>query len=193
MKLEEYKSQAITRLNKSIAHNEKEKMNYACMGLFEETGEVIAEFRKPLFKGNFHEKPLDIEDIKSELGDLMWYLALICKNTDIDMNQFKPIYNDKEKINKREKIIQIALKMGKQTGKIIEEYEKVYIQKTEKEELISEIQKQYNNICELVNQIDINIDDILNENIRKINSRYNEKGEKENVRHVPYQNHGPDF
>ena len=99
MKLEEYKSQAITRLNKSIAHNEKEKMNYACMGLFEETGEVIAEFRKPLFKGNFHEKPLDIEDIKSELGDLMWYLALICKNTDIDMNQFKPIYNDKEKIN----------------------------------------------------------------------------------------------
>ena len=46
MKLEEYKSQAITRLNKSIAHNEKEKMNYACMGLFEETGEVIAEFRK---------------------------------------------------------------------------------------------------------------------------------------------------
>ena len=59
-----------------------------------------------------------------------------------------------------------------------EEYEKVYIQKTEKEELISEIQKQYNNICELVNQIDINIDDILNENIRKINSRYNEKGEK---------------
>ena len=146
MKLEEYKSQAITRLNKSIAHNEKEKMNYACMGLFEETGEVIAEFRKPLFKGNFHEKPLDIE----------------------------------EKINKREKIIQIALKMGKQTGKIIEEYEKVYIQKTEKEELISEIQKQYNNICELVNQININIDDILNENIRKINSRYNEKGEKEN-------------
>ena len=70
--------------------------------------------------------------------------------------------------------------MGKQTWKIIEEYEKVYIQKTEKEELISEIQKQYNNICELVNQIDINIDDILNENIRKINSRYNEKGEKEN-------------
>ena len=180
MKLEEYKSQAITRLNKSIAHNEKEKMNYACMGLFEETGEVIAEFRKPLFKCNFHEKPLDIEDIKSELGDLMWYLALICKNTDIDMNQFKAIYNDKEKINKREKIIQIALKMGKQTGKIIEEYEKVYIQKTEKEELISEIQKQYNNICELVNQIDINIDDILNENIRKINSRYNEKGEKKN-------------
>ena len=66
MKLEEYKSQAITRLNKSIAHNEKEKMNYACMGLFEETGEVIAEFRKQLFKGNFHEKPLDIEDLKSE-------------------------------------------------------------------------------------------------------------------------------
>lgn len=67
MKLEEYKSQAITRLNKSIAHNEKEKMNYACMGLFEETGEVIAEFRKPLFKGNFHEKPLGYRRYKKRI------------------------------------------------------------------------------------------------------------------------------
>lgn len=63
MKLEEYKSQAITRLNKSIAHNEKEKMNYACMGLFEETGEVIAEFRKPLFKGGISMKNLWIQKI----------------------------------------------------------------------------------------------------------------------------------
>ena len=39
MKLEEYKSQAITRLNKSIAFDQKENMYYACMGLVEETGE----------------------------------------------------------------------------------------------------------------------------------------------------------
>ena len=180
MELEEYKNQAITRLNKSIANNEKEKKNYASMGLIEETGEVIAEFRKPLFKGNFHEKPLDIEEIKSELGDLIWYISLICKNVDIDMNQFKPIDNNKKALNTREKIIEIAIKMGEQTGKIVEEYGKIDIQKSEKDKLINEIEKQYQNICELIAQIDINLDDILNENIRKINSRYDEKGEKQN-------------
>ena len=61
------------------------------MGLVEETGEIIAELRKPLFKGNFHEKPLDTEEIKKELGDLMWYIALICKNANIDTEQLKDI------------------------------------------------------------------------------------------------------
>ena len=96
MELEEYKQIAVQRLNKTIAHNDKEKMYYACMGLMEETGEVIAELRKPLFKGNFHEKSLDIEEIKSELGDLMWYIALICRNCNINMNQIKK-YTEKKK------------------------------------------------------------------------------------------------
>ena len=67
MDLEEYKKIALARLNKSIAFDQKENMYYACMGLVEETGEIIAELRKPLFKGNFHEKPLDSEEIKKEL------------------------------------------------------------------------------------------------------------------------------
>ena len=73
------------------AFDQKENMYYACMGLVEETGEIIAELRKPLFKGNFHEKPLDTEEIKKELGDLMWYIALICKNANIDTDQLKDI------------------------------------------------------------------------------------------------------
>lgn len=38
MDLEEYKNNAIQRLNKSIEFNSKERMYYACMGLIEETG-----------------------------------------------------------------------------------------------------------------------------------------------------------
>lgn len=42
MNLEEYKNIAIQRLNKSISFDQKENMYYACMGLIEETGEIIA-------------------------------------------------------------------------------------------------------------------------------------------------------
>lgn len=178
MNLEEYKSIALQRMNKSIAFDQKENMYYACMGLIEETGEVVTELRKPLFKGNFHEKTLDIEEIKSELGDLMWYISLICKNANIDMDQLK-IYkiDDDTQISKREKIIQIAINMGQIAGQIVDEYLKLYNENNTKEELTEKINKQYENICELAKKLDITIDEILNENIKKINARYNENGE----------------
>lgn len=176
MELEEYKKKAIQRLNKSIAFDEKENMYYACMGLIEETGEIVAELRKPLFKGNFHEKTLDIEEIKSELGDLMWYIALICKNTNIDMNQLQE-HNEKESKNKREKLIQTVIEIGKSSGKIVEEYQEVYEEGTDKRQLIERIENQYANICKLAENLNLTIDEILNENIRKTSSRYNEKGE----------------
>ena len=157
MNLEEYKSMALQRMNKSIAFDQKENMYYACMGLIEETGEVVAELRKPLFKGNFHEKTLDIEEIKSELGDLMWYISLICKNANIDMDQLK-IYkiDDDTQISKREKIIQIAINMGQIAGQIVDEYLKLYNENNTKEELTEKINKQYENICELAKKIRYN-------------------------------------
>ena len=131
MDLEEYKKIALARLNKSIAFDQKENMYYACMGLVEETGEIIAELRKPLFKGNFHEKPLDTEEIKKELGDLMWYIALICKNANIDTDQLKDIeVKEDAKISKRERIIQIAINMGQVSGQIVEKYLKLYNENT---------------------------------------------------------------
>lgn len=179
MNLEEYKSKALKRLNKSIAFDQKENMYYACMGLIEETGEIIAELRKPLFKGNFHEKSLDIEEIKSELGDLMWYISLICKNANINMNQLKEYKIDENtQISKREELIQIGINMGQVAGQIVEEYMKLYAKNNNKEKLIEKISKQYENICELADKFNVTIDEILCENIRKVNHRYNEKGEK---------------
>lgn len=183
MELEQYKSIALQRLNKTIANNEKESMYYACMGIMEETGEIVAEIRKPLFKGNFHEKKLDIEKISKEIGDLTWYVSLICKNTDIDMNQIEKIRQDSNSIGtKRERLIQIAIKIGENSGKIIHEYQEVYRDKKDNVELLEKIQIQFSCICELLNELDINIDQILNINIQKVNSRYNKKGEaiKEN-------------
>lgn len=178
MELEEYKQIAVQRLNKTIAHNDKEKMYYACMGLMEETGEVIAELRKPLFKGNFHEKSLDLEEIKSELGDLMWYIALICRNCNINMNQIKKYTEKKEEdILKREKLIQIAIKLGENSGKILEYYRKTLSNESDKCKLMEFIENQYININELAENLGLKIDEILKLNIEKCYSRYNEKGE----------------
>ena len=179
MNLVEYKNIALQRLNKSIAENPKESMNYSCMGLIEETGEIIAELRKPLFKGNFHQKTLDIPSIKSELGDLMWYIALICRDYNVDISELEnnEISEDNIQLTKREKLIKASINMGKSTGQIVGECIKIYKCNNDNEKLIEKMKEQYANINELVGLLDITIEEVLDENIKKINSRYTEKGD----------------
>ena len=95
---------------------------------------MISEFRKPLFKGNFHEKPLDMQEIKSELGDLLWYIALICKNVNINIGQLQKEVAESN-LNKREALIQLSIKIGTQSGKIVEEYQNFNKGETQKENL----------------------------------------------------------
>lgn len=176
MNLVEYKNVAMKRLNKTIADNPRESMQYSLMGLIEETGEIIAELRKPLFKGNFHEKALDIENIKSELGDLMWYITLICKDYNINIEQLENIERNIQ-LPKREELIRVAIDMGQATGEIVKECISIYNGNDDNEKLGNGISKQYRNINELAGLLDITIEQILDENVEKINSRYNEKGD----------------
>lgn len=46
-----------------------------CLGLAGETGEFLDMVKKWIF----HEKPLDSEHLEKELGDVLWYAAMICK------------------------------------------------------------------------------------------------------------------
>lgn len=179
MNLVEYKKVALQRLNKTIVDNPKESMRYGCMGLIEETGEIIAELRKPLFKGNFHEKILDIPSIKSELGDLIWYMALVCKNYNVDIAKIEEleVTENYVELPKREKIIKIAINMGKATGQIVQECIEIYDDNKGAAELSDKLREQYKNINELANILGIDIEQILEENIKKINSRYTEKGD----------------
>lgn len=45
-----------------------------CLGLTGETGEFCDMVKKFIF----HEKEMDFEHLKKELGDVMWYVAMIC-------------------------------------------------------------------------------------------------------------------
>lgn len=179
MDLEEYKNKALQRINPLVEASDEESMNYICLGIAEETGEITAEIRKPLFKGNFHERPLNIEKIKDELGDLMWYIAFACKKNNINMNELNNmiLLEDSQRCtSRRERIIQLCIKMGQASGKIVEQYQLAYKNPMGRIDLEFEISDQYQNILLLCEELGISIDDVLEHNIQKANSRYDKNG-----------------
>lgn len=60
---------------------------HGVLGLTGEAGEV-ADLVK---KGIFHEKGIDQDHLKKELGDVMWYLALICKACEFDLDDIMTV------------------------------------------------------------------------------------------------------
>lgn len=65
----------------------------ACLGLSGEVG----EFNDMIKKWIFHEKPLDIEHLKKECGDIMWYIALMCHSFGWDLDEIMQMNIDKLK------------------------------------------------------------------------------------------------
>ena len=66
-----------------------------CLGLSGELG----EFNDIIKKWIFHEKPLDIEHAKKEVGDVLWYVAMICHSIGWDMETI--MHMNIEKLNAR--------------------------------------------------------------------------------------------
>lgn len=62
-----------------------------CLGLAGETG----EFNDMVKKWIFHEKDLDIGHAKKELGDVLWYVAMICESFGWELNDIMQINVDK--------------------------------------------------------------------------------------------------
>ena len=64
-----------------------------CLGLSGEVG----EFNDIIKKWIFHEKPLDEEHAKKELGDAFWYLAMICESFGWNLDEIMQMNVDKLK------------------------------------------------------------------------------------------------
>lgn len=64
-----------------------------CLGLSGEAG----EFNDMVKKWIFHEKPLDVDHAQKEVGDILWYIAMICHSFGWDMNQIMQMNIDKLK------------------------------------------------------------------------------------------------
>lgn len=65
----------------------------AALGLSGEVGELNDMLKKWIF----HEKQLDVEHLKREIGDIYWYLALICDSFEFNLDEIMQINVDKLK------------------------------------------------------------------------------------------------
>lgn len=66
----------------------------ACLGLSGEVG----EFNDMIKKWIFHEKDLDKEHLKKELGDIMWYIAMMCHTFGWDLDEIMELNINKLKV-----------------------------------------------------------------------------------------------
>ena len=56
---------------------------HAAMGISTEAGELLDALKKAIFYG----KPLDSVNLKEEVGDVMWYIAIACHALGISIEQ----------------------------------------------------------------------------------------------------------
>jgi NTP pyrophosphatase (non-canonical NTP hydrolase) len=58
----------------------KDSIIYPALGLGNEAGEVQGKIKKMLRDGTF-----DKDAIAAEIGDVLWYIAALCRDLEIDM------------------------------------------------------------------------------------------------------------
>lgn len=64
-----------------------------CLGLSGETGELLDMVKKWVF----HNKPFDEDHAKKELGDVMWYVAMIAESMGWQLDEIMQMNVDKLK------------------------------------------------------------------------------------------------
>ena len=65
-----------------------------CLGLAGESGEVLDLIKKWVF----HENELHVEHLKKELGDVRWYVAMICESMELDIDEIFQMNINKLKV-----------------------------------------------------------------------------------------------
>ena len=86
MYLKDYQRRAnrtlLDKPNRALTEEET-MIIWNAMGLAGEAGEVVDGLKKAIF----HERGIDKDEIKKELGDTLWYILALCKNLDITLEE----------------------------------------------------------------------------------------------------------
>lgn len=85
MDLNEYQKRAI----ETAVYNEKYKIIYPALGLGDEAGEVLGKVKKWL-RGDDGEGDMSEERrqaLKLEVGDVLWYLAILTRDLGFEFNE----------------------------------------------------------------------------------------------------------
>lgn len=95
MTLNEYQTEAMRTASGVANACDENLMLNGAMGLNGEAGEVIDIFKKYMFQG--HE--LDVAHIAKELGDCLWYIAILAKGAGYTLDEIAEM--NKAKLRKR--------------------------------------------------------------------------------------------
>ena len=75
--------------------NRNDLLANLCLGLAGESGEFVDVMKKHLYHGH----DLDVDAMKSEMGDILWYLSSLASSLDINLNEVAEM--NVEKLSKR--------------------------------------------------------------------------------------------
>lgn len=83
MNFKEYQKKALV----TAMHSDKYKIIYPALGLGNESGEVLGKIKKWLRGDDGGEEMSEDrrESLKGELGDVLWYLAVLAKDLDFSL------------------------------------------------------------------------------------------------------------
>jgi NTP pyrophosphatase (non-canonical NTP hydrolase) len=91
MEFKEYQKLAST----TMIYGDGNKVIYPTLGLCGEAGEVAEKVKKVLRDNNGEFTDEKKEEIKKELGDVIWYLAAISTDLGLDLNEVAQLNIDK--------------------------------------------------------------------------------------------------
>lgn len=97
MNFKEYQELAKT----TAIYPEAAKIFYPCIGLAGEVGEICEKVKKHVRDG----KVLDTEDLKKELGDVLWYLSALASDLGIDLEDVATTNYEKLKSRQERNVI----------------------------------------------------------------------------------------
>jgi NTP pyrophosphatase (non-canonical NTP hydrolase) len=96
MDIKKYMEESEKTLSKNFDVDDKRAvLLHSAIGLSTESAEILDVFKKSIYYG----KELDIVNIKEELGDMMWYFAIMLRELDIDFETL--LDKNIEKLRKR--------------------------------------------------------------------------------------------
>lgn len=84
MNLDEYQKAA---LRTAAPRDKKNEFLHLVLGLVGESGEIAEKVKKIIRDHDSDLSKVDIEDLKKELGDVMWYIAVIADYFDISLSE----------------------------------------------------------------------------------------------------------
>ena len=108
MNFEEYQKQSVkTAIYPTIndiqnANNNDNNIYYPVLGLCSEAGEIAGKVKKIMRDNNGRITENHVDELKKELGDVLWYLAAICNELDISLSDVAK-YNVEKLLSRKER------------------------------------------------------------------------------------------